>query len=120
MQKDQHRREIEQAIETYLLGLQSGDLEAIAFDRRVRFEGVLLEGALEGDSNLREFLAGLSENIASIHTRRVVIDGNHACAMFTWRTTSGIEIDMCDQFQFRKGRIVYLRPYFDPRPLFRD
>lgn len=117
---DDRRNAVSAAIETYFAALRSGDVESIHFDRNVYFEGVLLEEPILGEQALREFLAGLAENIASIKVHQTIIEGDNACAIFTWKTTSGTEIDMCDQFHFKDGRIVYLRPFFDPRPLFRQ
>lgn len=112
--------EIRSAIATYFAALRSGDVDSIPLDRNVQFDGVLLEEPILGEQALREFLAGLAENIASLKVHQTIVEGDNACAIFTWVTPSGIKIDMCDQFHFKDGRIVYLRPFFDPRPLFRD
>ena len=117
MSESEQRRRTGEAIDAYFRGLRSGDASRIPFVDDVVFKSVVIGEPVIGVNAVREFIGQFADSIESIEVERKVIDGDYACALFTWTTKSGIEIEICEHFVFEGRQIKYIRPYFDPRPI---
>lgn len=112
-----HEPDVEAVIGRYFDALRTGDTADLPLSEEVGFERIAMGDRLVGRDTVRAFIGGHAERIDRLDVDRTIVEGNHACALFTWRTPRGAAVMMCDYFQFERGAIRYVRPYFDPRPL---
>ena len=85
------------------------------FHPDVAFEGPL-GPPIKGAAELRQFLMGLFPAINRIHIVRHIVDGEWCATAFDFHTTFGL-IPIMDCFLVMDGKIVSIRPYYDPRPV---
>jgi hypothetical protein len=104
-------------LSTYVNALQTGDFAAVSFAPDVTFEGPLSNGTIQGEVNVRNFLLPVSGGAKSIRVDRFIVEGKFACIIATLETRGGSIVPFCEIVEFANGRIVRLRPYFDPRQL---
>ena len=118
MNRNEVRQSIDQAIDAYFNGLRTGDGSNIPFSDDVVFQSVVSGETIVGSDAVNSFVEHFSENIQAIDVEEKIIDGENACVIFKWTSPSGLELEICERFRFDGLQIVYIRPYFDPRPLF--
>jgi hypothetical protein len=112
------RNEAQQAIDAYFNGLCTGDSSNIPLSEDVVFQSVANGETIIGSDAVKSFVEEFAKNIRSIDVEEKVFDGENACVLFKWTSPSGLELEICEHFRFSGPQIVYIRPYFDPRPLF--
>ncbi|UCH41112.1 MAG: hypothetical protein JSU67_05395 [Gammaproteobacteria bacterium] len=120
MDSNDARQLIESAIDAYFNGLRTGDSSNIPLSENVIFHSVVTGQTFTGADKVKLFVEEFAENIKSIDEKAKVIDGNNACVLFKWTSPLGLELEICEHFQFEGFQISSIRPYFDPRPLFEN
>jgi hypothetical protein len=111
--RDRHQ----ELLTAYVTALRSGDFSAVTFAPGISFEGPLSQGTLQGIATVRAFLERVATGAKDIRVDRFIIDGDTACIVATLETKNGTAVPFCEFVQFQGGKILKLRPYFDPRPL---
>lgn len=107
------------AAESYILeGLKNKNLSKVPLDENVVFQGPLHEQPLHGAAALGEFLSGIFRLIKDCRIKRHVANGDEVCTMWDLETTEpNVVIPILEYFRLSGGRLVEIRPYYDPRPL---
>ena len=104
-----------EAVEGYLRALNEKDLSLAPLAPEVTFEGPL-SPKLYGEKAVREFLSGLLPGIVDLRVQQHISEGEYVATRFEIHTPNAV-IPVCDCFHVIDGRIVEIRPYYDPRPL---
>jgi hypothetical protein len=74
-------------------------------------------GRIEGREKYLEIVKPMAEaNVASLHIRDLVADGDRACVAFTMETPGG-PVECCDWVTIAGDEIVSVRSYYDTRNL---
>ena len=120
MASNDTRQLIESAIDAYFNGLRTGNSSSIPLSENVIFHSVVSGQTFSGSDKVKSFVEEFAENIKSINEKAKIIDGNNACVLFKWTSPSGLELEICEHFEFEGSQISSIRPYFDPRPLFEN
>lgn len=107
------------AIEAYFHGLETGDVSHIPLAENVCFVGPTLPDGVRGEPEVRALLADVAAGFKTFVAERIFVDGDHACApfQFTLHDPNVPAISGVDCFRVVSGKIVNVRPYYDPRPL---
>jgi limonene-1,2-epoxide hydrolase len=106
------------AAESYVLGLRDKDLSRVLLADNVIFKGPLADAELHGAAALKEFLSGIFPLVKTARILRSFASGEHVCVMWELETTTpAATIPICEYFRVEDGRLVEVRPYYDPRPL---
>lgn len=103
---------------SYFEGLRTGDVESIPFADDVRFDSPLVSG-LDRAEAVRDFLRGVVPAIKDVRVHSVVGQGDTVAVRFELDTVRGV-VPAMDWFRIANGRIVEMRPFYDPRPLLMD
>jgi limonene-1,2-epoxide hydrolase len=106
-------------IEAYFDGVYQGDIDNIPLHKDVTFQGTMVPERIEGEENVRSFLADVSAAFdeTDVIFVRDIIDGNFVVSEVELRLANGKVIPLCDVFEISEGQIKSVRPYFDPRPM---
>jgi catechol 2,3-dioxygenase-like lactoylglutathione lyase family enzyme len=104
------------AAEAYLRGLKTRDLSGVPFAEEIVFESPLTDGVLRGRKAVEEFLAGVFPVILDVKPKQHVAEGEFVALRFDLETTYGT-VPVFDFFRVVGGKIVQIRPYYDPRPI---
>ena len=102
-------------VEGYLDGLRSKDLSQVAFDPDVTFESPL-SPKLTGERAVVDFLSGLFPAIKDIRVRQHIVEGEYVATVFDFDTMFGV-IPVFDCFRVSNGKLIQIRPFYDPRPI---
>ena len=102
-------------VEGYLDGLKRKDLSQVAFDPHVTFEGPL-SPRLTGERAVVDFLSGLFPAIKDIRVKQHIVEGEYVATVFDFDTTFGV-IPVFDCFRVSNGKLIQIRPFYDPRPI---
>ncbi len=102
-------------VEGYLDGLRRKDLSQVAFDPNVTFEGPL-SPKLTGERAVVDFLSGLFPAIKDIRVKQHIVEGEYVATVFDFDTTFGV-IPVFDCFRVSNGKLIQIRPFYDPRPI---
>ena len=102
-------------VEGYLDGLRRKDLSQVAFDPHVTFEGPL-SPKLTGERAVVDFLSGLFPAIKDIRVKQHIVEGEYVATVFDFDTTFGV-IPVFDCFRVSNGKLIQIRPFYDPRPI---
>ena len=102
-------------VEGYLDGLRRKDLSQVAFDPHVTFEGPL-SPRLTGERAVVDFLSGLFPAIKDIRVKQHIVEGEYVATVFDFDTTFGV-IPVFDCFRVSNGKLIQIRPFYDPRPI---
>lgn len=113
---DPTREEVKATLALYYEALETEDLSLISFTPDVLPGGTTVEG--EGD--VRLFLANTAELVVEIEILRTVIEGEYACSManYLWTGDKITPLGIC--FRVIGDQIAEIHPYFDPRPILED
>jgi len=104
-----------QAVESYLSGLRSKDLESVPFAPSVSFESPL-SPRIVGIKPVTEFLTGLFPAVKDVRVLRHISENEWVATRFDLETVHGV-IPVFDCFRVANGLIQEIRPFYDPRPL---
>jgi DNA-binding HxlR family transcriptional regulator len=112
------REETVAFLDAYFAALQKGEIEKIPLAADVTLTGPM-GGPLKGELVVRALLLRVSQSFRNIKlvVRRHVIDGEHACSMFDMILSTGEAVAFLDYFHIVDGKIKWLQPYYDPRPM---
>lgn len=102
-------------VEDYLDGLRRKDLSQIAFAPDVTFESPL-SPKLTGERAVVGFLSGLLPAIKDIRVKQHIVEGEYVATVFDFDTTFGV-IPVFDCFRVSDGKLIQIRPFYDPRPI---
>lgn len=117
---DHQKRELTaRVLDAYAQAMKAGDYSAVRFASDVTFLGPLTNGAIVGETQVKDFLLKVSKGVKDVRVKRQVIDGEFACVIADLETRGGDVVPFCEFFQILDGKIAVIRPYFDPRPLIR-
>ena len=113
-----NREETVRFLEAYFSALENGEVEKIPLTADVTLAGPMV-GAVKGEAAVRPILVQIAASFQNIKLvfRRHVIDGEHACSQFDMILPSGKTVYLLDYFHIVEGKIKWLQPYFDPRPM---
>jgi DNA-binding HxlR family transcriptional regulator len=113
-----NREETVAFLDAYFAALQKGEIEKIPFAADVTLTGPM-GGPVTGEAVVRALLVGISQSFRNIKlvVRRHVIDGEHACSMFDMILPTGETVAFLDYFHIVDGKIKWLQPFYDPRPM---
>jgi hypothetical protein len=113
-----NREETVAFLDAYFAALQKGEIEKIPLAADVTLAGPMV-GALKGEPVVRAILVRVSQSFRNIKLvfRRHVIDGEHACSQYNMVLPTGKTVALLDYFHIVDGKIKWLEPYFDPRPM---
>jgi catechol 2,3-dioxygenase-like lactoylglutathione lyase family enzyme len=103
------------AVTAYFDGLRRKNVDDVPFAPDVQFESPLSPPLADAQS-VRAFLRGVFPAISGIRVLQMLSDGEHAAVRFELDTIYGV-IPAFDWFHVVDGRIVALRPHYDPRPI---
>lgn len=104
------------ALAAYFAALRGGDPNRIPLDTAVTFQGPV-QPLTSGEAAVRRFITDVAQGIKDIRVKRTIIEGENACAIIDFETAAGVTVPIADCFRVVDGKIVEIRPYFDPRPL---
>lgn len=113
-----NREETVAFLDAYFAALQKGEIEKIPLAADVTLTGPM-GGPVTGQAVVRALLLRVSQSFQKIKlvVRRHVIDGEHACSMFDMILPTGEAVAFLDYFHIVDGKIKWLQPYYDPRPM---
>ena len=113
-----NREETALFLDAYFAALQKGEIEKIPFAADVTLTGPM-GGPVKGEAVVRALLVGISQSFRNIKlvVRRHIIDGEHACSMFDMILPTGETVAFLDYFHIVDGKIKWLQPFYDPRPM---
>jgi DNA-binding HxlR family transcriptional regulator len=113
-----NREETVAFLDAYFAALQKGEIEKIPLAADVTLTGPM-GGPLSGQAVVRALLLRVSQSFRNIKlvVRRHVIDGEHACSMFDMILPTGETVAFLDYFHIVDGKIKWLQPFYDPRPM---
>jgi DNA-binding HxlR family transcriptional regulator len=113
-----NREETATFLDAYFAALQKGEIDKIPFAADVTLTGPM-GGPLRGEPVVRALLVRVSQSFRKIKlvVRRHVIDGDHACSMCDLILPTGKTVALLDYFHIVDGKIKWLQPYYDPRPM---
>ena len=109
------RNELTKVVEDYLDGLKRKDLSRVAFAPDVTFESPL-SPKLTGERAVVDFLSGLFPAIKDIRVKQHIVEGEYVATVFDFDTTFGV-IPVFDCFRVSNGKLIQIRPFYDPRPI---
>ena len=109
------RDELITVVEGYLDGLKKKDLSRVAFAPDVTFESPL-SPKLTGERAVVDFLSGLFPAINDIRVKQHIVEGEYVATVFDFDTTFGV-IPVFDCFRVSNGKLIQIRPFYDPRPI---
>ena len=115
----QQREAVARVLDAYAQAMRTGDYSSVRFTPDVTFVGPLTNGAIKGESQLKDFLRKVSTSVRDIRVKRQIIDGEFASVIADLETREGTVVPFSEFFRVVDGRIAEIRPYFDPRPLIR-
>ena len=78
--------------------------------------GVFPTSTYNGAEAYRQGLEPFARMVKSIEVLRLVVDGEHCVALLQIDTVIGI-IPLAEHIQVTGGLVVFVRGYYDPRPL---
>lgn len=112
------REETVLLLNAYFKALEKGEVDKIPLAPDVTLAGPMV-GAIKGEDVVRPILVKVAESFKNIKLvfQRHIIDGEHACSMFDMILPSGKIVFLLDYFHIVDGKIIWLQPYFDPRPM---
>jgi DNA-binding HxlR family transcriptional regulator len=113
-----NREETVAFLDAYFAALQKGEIDKIPFAADVTLTGPM-GGPIKGEAVVRALLLQVSQSFQKIKlvVRRHVIDGEHACSMFDMILPTGEAVAFLDYFHILDGKIKWLQPFYDPRPM---
>jgi DNA-binding HxlR family transcriptional regulator len=113
-----NREETVEFLDAYFAALQKGEIEKIPFAADVTLTGPM-GGPIKGEPVVRALLLRISQSFRNIKlvVRRHVIDGEHVCSMFDMILPTGETVAFLDYFHIVDGKIKWLQPFYDPRPM---
>jgi DNA-binding HxlR family transcriptional regulator len=113
-----NREETVAFLDAYFAALQKGEIEKIPLAADVTLTGPM-GGPIRGEAVVRALLLRISQSFRNIKlvVQRHVIDGEHACSMFDMIFPTGEIVAFLDYFHIVDGRITWLQPFYDPRPM---
>ncbi|MEP6609965.1 MAG: nuclear transport factor 2 family protein [Burkholderiaceae bacterium] len=117
--EQQKKQVIAKALDAYAQAMKTGDYSDVRFSSDVTFLGPLTNGAIVGETQVRDFLLKVSKGVKDVRVKRQVIDGEFACVVADLETREGDVVPFCECFRILDEKIAEIRPYFDPRPLIR-
>ena len=108
-----------QAAESYVIeGIKNKDLGKVPLDPNVVFQGPFQKAPLHGIDALRKFLDGIYPIIKDAHIKKRVTSGDEVCLIWELETNEpSAVIPIFEYFRVSDGRLVEIRPFYDPRPL---
>ena len=86
-----------------------------------RHSAPALRGAGEADRSagslaVVDFLSGLFPAIKDIRVKQHIVEGEYVATVFDFDTTFGV-IPVFDCFRVSNGKLIQIRPFYDPRPI---
>jgi hypothetical protein len=105
-------------LNTYFAALEKGEIDKIPLAPDVTLAGPMV-GEVKGEAAVRPILIQVNQSTHDIKVvfRRHIIDGEHACSLFDMILPTGETVAILDYFHIVDGKIKWLQPYFDPRPM---
>jgi glyoxylase I family protein len=104
-----------EVIEAYLDGLRTHDLSRVPFDPDVNFESPLAPRVAGRDAVVGA-LNGILPAVSGVRVQSHIAEGEYVATRFDLETPAGW-IEVFDRFRVRDGRLLEIRPFYDPRPL---
>ena len=113
-----NREETVAFLDAYFAALEKGEVEKIPFAADVTLIGPM-GGPIKGEAVVRALLVRVSQSFRNIKlvVRRYIIDEEHACAMCDMTLPTGDTVALLDYFHIVDGKIKWLQPFYDPRPM---
>ncbi len=111
-------KEINQILEQYFTALKAGDASNLPFTKDITFNGPMV-GAIQGESEVSKLVIGVSKTLQKMELKVIshIIDDHEVCSRAELTLPSGKVVALLDYFRFENGKISYIQPYFDSRPM---
>lgn len=108
-----------QAAESYIINaIKKKDLSQAPLHPDVIFQGPFHDTPIQGIKALQEYLDGLYPIIKDARIKRHVANGNEVCTEWELEISQpAVVIPILEYFRVSDGRLVEIRPYYDPRPV---
>jgi hypothetical protein len=100
-------------IEAYFEGFNARDFSRMPIGRDVHFKAPVNPEPVVGRETLRPFLEQVFSTFEKIVVQRIIVEGEHACAMLDYHLPGAVPIPMVDYFRVVEGEVVEILPYFD-------
>ncbi len=113
------REEVKATLALYYEALETEDLSLISFTPDILL-GLPDGTTVEGEEDVRLFLANTAEYVVEIEILRTVIEAGYACSRtkYRWKGDKITPLGIC--FRVIEDQIAEIHPYFDPRPILED
>ncbi|MGA9565650.1 MAG: nuclear transport factor 2 family protein [Candidatus Korobacteraceae bacterium] len=108
------REDVIRVVEAYIDAVRRNDPDSLPLRDDVVFESPL--GRYEGLAAFRKGLADFFRILKSIEVVRLTADEDTCAEVLRIDTIFGL-IPMLEYFHVTNGRIVFIRIYYDPRPI---
>ena len=108
------REDVIRVVEIFIDAFQKNDGDALPLHPDVVFESPL--NRIQGIAAFRIGLAEFLSILKSIEVVRLIADDHSCAAALKLYTTFGM-IHFLELFHVVDGQIVYIRAYYDPRPI---
>ena len=95
--------------------MRTKDLSGVAFAPDVTFESPL-SPKLTGEQAVVDFLSGLFQAIKDVRVKQHIVEGEYVATVFDFDTTFGV-IPVFDCFRVSNGKLIQIRPFYNPRPI---
>jgi limonene-1,2-epoxide hydrolase len=108
------REQTVQVVEAYINAVRSNDASAAPLHPDVL--GEFPTNTYRGAEPFRQSLQPFARMVKRVDVLRLVADGEHCVALLELDTVFG-RIPFAEHIHVVNGQIVYVRGYFDPRPI---
>jgi len=109
---------VSQAVESYFEGLRTRNLDGVPLAPDVEFEAPLTPAPIRGAEAVTQFLSTfLLPQIEDIQVHQHIVEGEHACTLWTLKLNGVSPLAICDYFHVVDGKLRKIRPFYDPRPI---
>jgi limonene-1,2-epoxide hydrolase len=103
-------------VESYFKAMREKDLDRAPLADDLVFENPMV-GKGKGAESFKAFLIGFLPAIHDVRVLSHICEGDFVATRWETETIFGT-IQIADFFHLREGKIIEVRAYFDPRPLF--
>ena len=113
-----NREEVAKAIDLYIEGINTENVDIIPLTEDVEFRGPMLPEPIIGAAEVREHLAQIAPffNATLIY---LIIEDDTAAAMLDLETISGVKMQGAGFFRIRDGAISFDQGFSDTHRLFK-
>jgi len=109
-----NRDEMVSVVESYIIGLGSGDFSKVPFAKNITYESPLTP-KIQGQEAIN-FLSGLFPLMRGSEIVQHIVEGEYVASLFILHTPKG-KTHVFDKFRVVDGELQEINPYYDPSVL---